>query len=73
MELAEIYSEYIGGDLPIIDVANLWGLYPGSATNFAVIDATREDVHRIIEEQPSGIVIMENYYESDYYFPRRKH
>ena len=71
MELAEIYSGYIGGDLPIIDVANLWGLYPDSATNFAVIDATREDVHRIIEEQSNGIVIMENYYESNYYFSSR--
>ena len=68
MELAEIYSGYIGGDLPIIDVANLWGLYPDSETNFAVIDATRDDVHRIIEEQSNGIVIMENYYESNYYF-----
>ena len=71
MELAEIYSGYIGGDLPIIDVANLWGLYPDSETNFAVIDATREDVHRIIEEQSHGIVIMENYYESNYYFSSR--
>ena len=68
LELAEIYSGYIGGDLPIIHVANLWGLYPDSETNFAVIDATREDVHRIIEEQSNGIVIMENYYESNYYF-----
>ena len=72
MELAEIYSGYIGGDLPIIDMANLWGLYPDSETNFAVIDATREDVHRIIEEQSNGIVIMENYYESNYYFSSRE-
>ena len=71
MELAEIYSGYIGGDLPIIDVANLWGLFPDSDTNFAVIDATREDLHRIIEEQSNGVVIMENYYESNYYFSSR--
>ena len=71
MELAEIYSGYIGGDLPIIDVANLWGLFPDAATNFAVIDATRADLHRIIEQQSNGIVIMENYYESNYYFSSR--
>ena len=71
MELAEIYSGYIGGDLPIIDMANLWGLYPDPETNFAVIDATREDVHGIIEEQSNGIVVMENYYESNYYFSSR--
>ena len=71
MELAEIYSGYIGGDLPIIDVANLWGLFPDSETNFAVIDATRDDIHRIIEEQSNGIVVMENYYESNYYFSSR--
>ena len=71
MELAEIYSGYIGGDLPIIDMANLWGLYPDPETNFAVIDVTREDIHGIIEEQSNGIVIMENYYESNYYFSSR--
>ena len=71
MELAEIYSGYIGGDLPIIDVANLWGLFPDSDTNFQVIDATRPDLHRIIEEQSNGVVIMENYYESNYYFSSR--
>ena len=71
MELSEIYSGYIGGDLPIIDVANLWGLFPDSETNFAVIDATREDLHQIIEEQSNGVVIMENYYESNYYFSSR--
>ena len=71
MELAEIYSGYIGGDLPIIDVANLWGLFPDSDTNFAVIDATRADLHQIIEEQSNGVVIMENYYESNYYFSSR--
>ncbi len=71
MELAEIYSGYIGGDLPIIDMANLWGLYPDPATNFAVIDVTRDDIHGIIEEQSNGIVIMENYYESNYYFSSR--
>ena len=71
MELAEIYSGYIGGDLPIIDMANLWGLYPDPETNFAVIDATRDDIHSIIEEQSNGIVVMENYYESNYYFSSR--
>ena len=71
MELAEIYSGYIGGDLPIIDMANLWGLYPDPETNFAVIDVTREDIHGIIENQSNGIVIMENYYESNYYFSSR--
>ena len=72
IELAEIYSGYIGGDLPIIDMANLWGLYPDSETNFAVIDATRDDVHRIIEQQSNGIVIMENYYESNYFFSSKE-
>ena len=71
MELAEIYSGYIGGDLPIIDMANLWGLYPDPETNFAVIDVTRDDIHGIIEEQSNGIVVMENYYESNYYFSSR--
>ncbi len=36
-----------------------------------MIDATREDVRRIIEEQSNGIVIMEDYYDINYYFSSR--
>ena len=59
MELAEIYSGYIGGDLPIIDVANLWGLYPDSATNFAVVERTggpNSEAVQIYNEKAAPII-----------------
>ena len=66
--MAEIYSGYIGGDLPIVDIANLWGLIPDTDTNWKTIEAVSEPIHAIIEEQSNGIVLAESYYGNNYYY-----
>ncbi len=71
IELGEIYSGYVGGDAPIVDLANLWGLFPDTETNVAVIDATREDLRRIMQEKSGGVVLLENYFPYNYYFSKR--
>ena len=71
LDFGEIYSGYVGGDLPIIDMANLWGLIPNNETNLQIIDAVREDMHRIISERSGGKVIGESYYPNNYYFAKK--
>ena len=71
LDFGEIYSGYVGGDLPIIDMANLWGLIPNNETNLQIIDAVREDMHRIISEKSGGKVIGESYYPNNYYFAKK--
>lgn len=44
LEFAEIYSGYVGGDLPIIDVGNLWGLSPSNDAHLALTDAIEDDM-----------------------------
>jgi len=39
--MVEIYSGYIGGDLPIVDVANLWGVIGDIGTNWKTIEAVQ--------------------------------
>lgn len=51
LEMAEIYSGYIGGDLPIVDMDNLWGMYNDFETQLKVTDAIREDMDRILSER----------------------
>lgn len=66
--MAEIYSGYIGGDLPIVDIANLWGLIPDTDTNWKTIEAVSDPIHAIIEDQSNGIVLAESYYGNNYYY-----
>jgi len=66
--MVEIYSGYIGGDLPIVDVANLWGVIPDIATNWKTIEAVSGRLHDIIEERSNGIVLAESYYGNNYYY-----
>ena len=66
--MVEIYSGYIGGDLPIVDVANLWGVIPDIATNWKTIEAVQGPIHAIIEERSNGIVLAESYYGNNYYY-----
>ena len=66
--MAEIYSGYIGGDLPIVDIANLWGLIPDTDTNWKTIEAVSDPIHAIIEERSNGIVLAESYYGNNYYY-----
>jgi len=66
--MVEIYSGYIGGDLPIVDVANLWGVIPDFATNWKTIEAVSGSLHDIIEERSNGIVLAESYYGNNYYY-----
>ena len=70
LEFAEIYSGYVGGDLPIIDVGNLWGLSPSNDAHLALTDAIEDDMVRILRESTGGEPIFRAYYPNQYVFSR---
>ena len=70
LEFAEIYSGYVGGDLPIIDVGNLWGLSPSNDAHLALTDAIEDDMIRILRESTGGEPIFRAYYPNQYVFSR---
>ncbi len=39
LDSAQIYSGYVGGGFPMMDMSNLWGLYPTQPAHLVVIDA----------------------------------
>jgi TRAP-type C4-dicarboxylate transport system substrate-binding protein len=69
--MAEIYSGYIGGDLPIVDVANLWGVIGDMATNWKTIEAVQPSLHALLEERANGVVLAESYYGVNYYYTNK--
>ena len=70
LEFAEIYSGYVGGDLPIIDVGNLWGLSPSNDAHLALTDAIEDDMVRILRDATGGEPIFRAYYPNQYVFSR---
>ena len=70
LEFAEIYSGYVGGDLPVIDVGNLWGLSPSNDAHLALTDAIEDDMIRILRDVTGGEPIFRAYYPNQYIFSR---
>ena len=54
MPVAQIYAGYVGGDFPLMDISNLWGLYPSAEAQLAVIDAVQPEMARITRGERRG-------------------
>ena len=70
MPVAQIYAGYVGGDFPLMDISNLWGLYPSAEAQLAVIDAVQPEMDRITREN-GGVQIGYTYTANNYFFSKR--
>lgn len=70
LPFTELYSGYIGGDLPFADMNNLWGMYDDIDTQLLAIQAVKPDIARIIDEH-NGIIISYGYYPNNYIFSKK--
>ena len=50
LDSAQIYSGYVGGDYPIMDMSNLLGLFPTQEAQLAVIDALQPKMADVTDE-----------------------
>ena len=70
LEIAEIYSGYVGADLPILNVGNLYGLPSSVEAAIEVNEAVKEDMERIIRERTDGEPVLRNFFSSQYFFSK---
>jgi TRAP-type C4-dicarboxylate transport system substrate-binding protein len=68
--LAEIYPGYVGGDLPILDIAALWGLAPDNDTYLVLAEALYPEMKRIFNENTGGQVLYRHFYDNQFIFSR---
>ena len=54
LSFAEFPSAYTAGDLPAMDMKNLWGVYRYNQTFFEATAAAFPDLDRLIEERTNG-------------------
>ena len=66
---ATIYGGYVGGELPAVEVQNLWGLYDSMKQEFQANEAIIEDIEALVLTETGGVVMNHHLFSgNDQYF-----
>ena len=66
---ATIYGGYVGGELPAVEVQNLWGLYSSMEQEFRANEAIIEDIEALVLHETGGVVLNHHIFSgNDQYF-----
>ena len=69
LEMANIYGGYVGGEMPPIEIQNLWGIYPDRETEFRATVAITPDLEALVRDATGGFVLNHNWFSgNDLYF-----
>ena len=69
LEMANIYGGYVGGEMPPIEIQNLWGIYPDRETEFRATIAITPDLEALVATATGGFVLNHNWFSgNDLYF-----
>ena len=69
LEMANIYGGYVGGEMPPIEIQNLWGIYPDRETEFRATIAITPDLEALVRNATGGFVLNHNWFSgNDLYF-----
>lgn len=69
LEMANIYGGYVGGEMPPIEIQNLWGIYPDRETEFRATIAITPDLEALVRDATGGFVLNHNWFSgNDLYF-----
>ena len=66
--IIEVNSAYVAGELPVLDIPNLRGLYRDEEMRFAASERIKADIARAIEERSGGVVLGQQFYPSSFIF-----
>ena len=67
---ATVYSGYVGGELPHVEILNLWGLYSSREQEFEVSQAIISDIDRLVIGDIGGAIINHNWHGDQFLFCR---
>jgi TRAP-type C4-dicarboxylate transport system substrate-binding protein len=74
LSMSDIYSGFVSGQLPPIEIQNLWGVYPTQASYYFATAAVTPDIEKLVEVATGGgKVINHNWYSgNDQFFLTKK-
>jgi TRAP-type C4-dicarboxylate transport system substrate-binding protein len=74
LAMSDIYSGFVSGQLPAIEIQNLWGVYPTQKSYYFAAAAVTPDIEKLVEAAAGGAkVINHNWYSgNDQFFLTKK-
>ena len=74
LSMANIYTGYVAGELPAIEVQSLWGIYPDWETMYLSLTDMHSQLEEMVaRETGGGIVVNHNWYSgNDQFFFSKK-
>ena len=58
LEMVNIFTGYVAGELPALEIQSLWGSAPDWATSYATLTVLAEDIDRIMLEATGGSPVL---------------
>ena len=74
LDSANIYGGYVGGELPPIEIQNLWGIYSSREQEFQATQAIIKDIEELVLEDTGGVIMNHNWFAGNdqFFFCREK-
>ena len=74
LDSATIYGGYVGGEMPPIEIQNLWGIYSSREQEFAATQAIIKDIEELVLAETGGVIMNHNWYSGNdqFFFCREK-
>ena len=68
LDSATVYGGYVVGELPPIDIQNLWGIYQSREQEFEAIQAIIKDIEDLVLTETGGVILNHNWYAGNDHF-----
>ena len=74
LAMAQVYSGYIAGELPAIEIVTLWGVYPDNEITYKSQVTLLEDLEQLVLDETGGVVINHNWFSGveQYFFCKER-
>ena len=74
LSMAQVYSGYIAGELPAIEIVTLWGVYPDNEITYKSQVSLLEDLEQLVLDETGGVVINHNWFSGveQYFFCKER-
>ncbi len=74
LDSATIYGGYVGGEMPPIEIQNLWGIYSSREQEFEATQSIIKDIEELVLAETGGVIMNHNWYAGNdqFFFCREK-
>ncbi len=62
LDSATVYGGYVAGQIPEIEIQNLWGLYSSREQEFEATQAIMKDIEELVLAETGGVVMNHSWY-----------